>query len=329
MPKPSPVETALDNLVALRADPSAPGVRDALVKALSSKTNLIAAKAAQLVEEFKRDDLAKELVAAFDRFIPNAPKADKGCHALTACAKALVETDERGDADGARRVFLAGVRHVQREPVWGGSVDVAGELRGVCGMGLAKIGYPHALVELTDLLGDPEPQARAGAARALGNTGQDAAALLLRLKLAQGDKEPDVLGECMNAVCRLAPRWAIEYVARFLDDDDPAVRGTAALALGDSRKPAALEPLLTQLKREREGDVRRPLMLAVAMLRTPESREALLEVIRTGQQLDAVDAVEALAIYRSDATVRAQVEAAVMPRNDPGIIRPFRAAFPA
>ena len=47
---------------------------------------------------------------------------------------------------------------MQKEGSFGPPVDVAAELRGVCALGLVKIGYGDVLVELTDLLADVEPR---------------------------------------------------------------------------------------------------------------------------------------------------------------------------
>jgi HEAT repeat protein len=322
MGKSSSVEAALDRLIALRADQSAPGVRDELARALASKTYLLAAKAAQLAGEFKRTDLTAELVGAFDRFLTNP---DQGCSAKTAVAKTLYEV---GDRD-AEPVFVRGIRHVQKEGSFGPPVDVAAELRGTCALGLVKIGYRDVLVELTDLLDDPEPQARVGAARALAYAGQDAGALLLRLKLLMGDPNPDVAAECMTALLNLWPRKALAFVARFLDDVDDSIRGYAALALGESRQAEALEPLRARFKRESEPDVRRVILVAVATLRSPESVEHLLSVIASARSPDAIAALEALGIYRHDAAIRTKVDEVVKKRGDEALQRSFAKSFPS
>src|SRR5215213_3223164 len=92
MPKPSSVEATLDRLIALRANPAAPGVREELAKGLSSKAFPVAAKAAALAGEFQRTDLTAELVDAFQRFFRNP---DPGCGVKTAVAKTLYEHGDR------------------------------------------------------------------------------------------------------------------------------------------------------------------------------------------------------------------------------------------
>ena len=102
------------------------------------------------------------------------------------------------DYDSAE-LYLSGVRHVQTEPVWGGSSDTAAELRAICAMGLANTRFPGKLRALVDLLVDREWQARAGAARALAATGCEAALLLLRSKALSGDCE-EVLSDCFGGL---------------------------------------------------------------------------------------------------------------------------------
>jgi hypothetical protein len=327
MPRPSPVEARLDRLAALRAVPSSPEFRDELVKALESKVNLLAAKAAALAGEFGRRDLAPQLAAAFGRFISDAARSDKGCRALKAIATALFDLGAPAEAG---EVFLAGVRHVQKEGGFGPPEDVASELRGICALGLVKIGYPDVMVELADLLTDAEPAARAGAARALGFAGQDAGALLLRFKLKMGDPDLDVMAECMSALVRLWPRKAVAFVGCFLESPLPGIPAGAALALGESRQPEALELLRRQWDRgASDPDDRKALLVAAAMLRLPQSLEFLLSVVRTAAAQDAADAVEALGLYKHDPAVRAQVEAALKDRPEPAPQRAFRSAFPA
>src|SRR3954447_6630551 len=305
---PHSVEARLDRLMALRAVPSSPEFHDELAKALGGKVNLLAAKAAALAGEFGRRELAPQMAGAFERFIRDAAKADKGCQALKAIATALFDL---GAPPESREVFLAGIRHVQKEGSFGPPVDVAAELRGICALGLVKIGYGDVLVELTDLLADAEPQARVGAARALGFSGQDAGALLLRFKLTTGDRDADVMAECMSGLIRLWPRKSVAFVGRFLDSPLPGIPAGAALALGESRQPEALDLLRRHWDRGADPADRQTVLVAVAMLRLPQSLEFLLSLVRTGAAQDAAEAIEALGLYKHDPAVRDQVEAVV------------------
>src|SRR5205823_1584216 len=159
-------------------------------------------------------------------------------------------------------VFLIGIHHVQMEPVWGASKDAAAELRGICALGLVRIAHRDSLLHVTDLLTDPEPQARIIAARALAYSGHDSAALPLRVKLRSGDREPEVTSECITALMKLAPQKSIELVAEFLEDPDEMIREAAALALGESRRREAFDILQDHVEHNPDPERRRPLLLA-------------------------------------------------------------------
>src|SRR5215831_14069069 len=119
--KNDPIVAAIEELDGV--DANAHEGRARIEKALESKSNLVAAKAAKIADETRVGDLVPKLAAAFDRFLQ---KGDKGCAALNALARALVNLDYEDD-----ELFRRGMKHVQMEPVYGGSEDVAAELRGI------------------------------------------------------------------------------------------------------------------------------------------------------------------------------------------------------
>src|SRR5581483_7231662 len=121
-----PIQTALARLDEL--DPHTPEGRKLFAKGLSSKFNLVSAKAARIAADAQCLDLIPDLTAAFERFL-SASATDKGCAALTAIARGLVTLDYDGAA-----LFRRGAAHIQMEPVWGGSVDTAADLRAACAM---------------------------------------------------------------------------------------------------------------------------------------------------------------------------------------------------
>ena len=94
-----------------------------------------------------------------------------------------------------------------------------------------------------DLLHDPEPHARSGAARAIACTQPLAAEAVLCSKALAGDPEPEVTGECLAALLRVAGDEALDFVAGFLDDPGAEVSALAALALGESHLDGALAVL--------------------------------------------------------------------------------------
>src|SRR4051812_9194338 len=89
MPKSDPVADALARLNSL--DPSSTEATAELTKALQSKSNLVAARAATIIHDNILTAFADELGKAFERFMASPMKLDKGCNALTAIAKALFE----------------------------------------------------------------------------------------------------------------------------------------------------------------------------------------------------------------------------------------------
>jgi HEAT repeat protein len=308
--KVSSLEEQLDRLAELRSQPpSAEGLAEA-AKCLASKMNLVAAKAARIAGEWQAAELTPELVAAFDRFMVKPAITDKRCAAKIEIVKALCKLEYPSPP-----VFRRGLRHVQMEPTWGGSVDTAAEVRALSAMGLAQTDYPDALDEILPLLLDTERDARIGAVRAIGASGLPGGVLLLRLKALSGD-EPDVLGECFAALLRAAPAPSPEFVAQFLDHREEAVAEAAALALGDSRLEGAFAILRDALERTRALPVRRrTLLLAIALLRRENSIDYLLDLVRNGEGQISGDAVAALAMYDKDPNLRERLERALQARN--------------
>jgi HEAT repeat protein len=164
--KVSSLEEQLDRLAELRGQPPSPEGRAEAAKYLTSKMNLVAAKAARIAGEWLAAELTPQLVAAFDRFMVKPETTDRRCAAKIEILKALCKLEYPSPA-----VFRRGLRHVQMEPTWGGSVDTAAEVRALGAMGLAQTDYPDALEEILPLLLDPERDARIGAVRAIAASG--------------------------------------------------------------------------------------------------------------------------------------------------------------
>lgn len=283
--------------------------RQKMAKALASKSNLVVAKAARIAGEAQWVEVTEELVVAFQRFLKRGSELDKGCTALTAIARALFGFDY----DEAE-LYLAGIRHVQREPVWGGSIDTAIELRGVCAMGLASGNYRYKLRELVDLLVDPEWQARAGAVRAIATVGSDAASLLLRFKAQSGDKEPDVIADCFGGLLAIEGADAIPLVTSFAEGRDKEVREAAILALGASRRPDAVDWLKERFASIADLETRQCILLSLATSRTETAVEFLLEVIRSGSTQTSAMAVSAMEVNRTDRRIQGEIEKALQAR---------------
>jgi HEAT repeat protein len=306
--KNDPVELALAALDEIPRH--TPEGRKQIAKALAAKSNLVAAKAARIAGDAQCTELTNELAAAFERFLKRGLELDKGCVAMIAIVRALYNLDY----DGAE-LFLKGMRHVQMEPVWGGSIDTAAELRAICAMGLAGTTYPGKMREIVFLLADREWQARAGAARAIATCGTEAASLLLRLKVLTGDNEPEVLSDCFTGLLAVEGADAIELVGSFADTRDRETRETAILALGASRRKDAVDWLMARFANTADSELRKCILLSLATSRTEEAFAFLLCVIRDGSASTSAMAVSAIEINRSDERTHEEVEKALRTRS--------------
>lgn len=306
------LEDQLATLAEFGRAPDSPESREALQRAISGRNSILVAKAARVAASGRLRDLLDPLAAAFDRFMVHPARSDKGCRAKTAIAHALTELGHMG-----QDVFLRGLHHVQMEPVYGGRVDTAAELRGTCALGLARTGSPNAPYELTRLLVDPEPQARIGAVRALALFGDERAELLLRLRVLTRDPDADVTAECFSALISLSTDRSVEFVAGFLRVEDAAVATNAAIALGESRSPKALDALRQQWQDEIDVRARGLLLLPIALTRQDQALDFLLEVVTDEPMALAVAALAALRLYTGEPRQLQRIRDAVAARDDP------------
>jgi hypothetical protein len=272
----------------------------------------VVAKAAALAEERALHERIPDLLRAYPRFTVDPVKRDPKCIAKQAIARALVALDCQN-----QDFFLQGIRYRQPEPMWGGSADAAIDIRCSCAMGLVASGYPRAIQELTELLVDPEWRARAGAARAISCGHPGEAEALLRFKVRVGDAEPEVLGECFAGLLAIAPEECLSLVADHMARANEGIRDFAALALGESRHPRALE----QLRAAWDTDIlntefRSVLIRAAALHRSEAAFEWLLHIIAEGSRKHADVAAEALGVYERNSKLIERVQAALAKRAD-------------
>ncbi|MDP9171600.1 MAG: HEAT repeat domain-containing protein, partial [Acidobacteriota bacterium] len=259
--KNDPVENALAQL-----DEFAPGTPEGkkiYSKALAGRSNLVAAKAARRIGDAQCADYTGELAAAFERCLDKGSAFDKGCAASLAIARALVSFDYDGG-----ELFLRGMKHIQREPVWGGSVDTAPDLRAACAIGVANSLRPDKLRYLVELLVDAEWIARAGAVRAIAAVGSESACLLLRYKALLGDPEAEVLSECLIGLLEIGGADAISLARSLACSDDPQVAEAAILALGASRRADAVEFLIRRFDEVADKAMKRCIAVALSSSRT-------------------------------------------------------------
>ena len=301
MPGKRKFEDQLAALDTLRQQPPAATI-DPLRKALANRNNFVVAKAADLVRTLNLPQLIAELLTAFDRFFEDPVKTDPQCWAKNAISRALA-TFEHQDA----AVFLRGMKHIQLEPVWGGSSDTAGTLRATCALALVQcrsLPEPDLLVHLIELLGDKDKSVRAETVRAIEQVGSPHAALLLRLRAILDsnlksrkpgqppEEEPEVLGACYSGILRIEGPSAIPWVSQFLAaGDDPAAE--AALAIAGAHSAQAFKVLRDRLAEESDPWFSSVLLSAIALTRQDAAIEFLLDQVRT-ESPQAEAAIEAL-----------------------------------
>jgi hypothetical protein len=325
VPRRDPLREALARLSEVRKNPSSPVSLAELRRVLARESSHAVAKAASIAGEAGLEGLVPDLAAAFHRFLGRPARADPGCAAKTAVVEAFLRLDHQ-DED----VFLRGIRHVQEEPALGGRVDTAADLRGACALGLARTSRGDVLVELAELLADPEPSARVHAARAVGDHGRAAGIPLLRHKVRAGDAEPRVITECLVALLHLDPPGSLPFVSGLLDpeaerharDDTEA----AAAALGESRLAEAFPVLRDWHPRAAARRLGRTALRALAALRRDEAFDHLLSLVREAEPAVARDAVAALAEHGDESlAARARDAASGRPDVAAEVERAFRA----
>jgi hypothetical protein len=320
MRKSDPTEAALNALADLRTAPDSAERVQKLRSFLGNRSNAVAAKAAKIAGELRIAELGPDLVAAFERFMADPAKLDKGCAATTAIAGALCALDYT-----EAEAFLKGIRHVQMEGSFGPPVDAAVELRGKCALGLIRTHHPDSLFEVVTLLADREAGARAAAARALGAIAGDTGALLLRFKVLVGDREADVVAECFSGLLAAGTDRAFSFVASYVDHADAAISEAAVLALGESRSAKGFEILKEKWSRTARGAMKQTLLLAFATARQECAIEFLLSLIRDENVQVAADAIAAMRIYRDDERVHRAVQDIVTQRGEAQLVEAFRA----
>jgi hypothetical protein len=303
---------------ALRGEPLSDKHKAELRKRIGERSNLVVAAAAAVAGDNALVELAGDLEAAFDRFMINPLKNDKLCRAKIAVVEALDKMEHQ-----KTDVFLKAARHVQFEPVWGGTEDSAPPLRAAALVALARVEGSSALSPVVDGLTDPARDVRIAAAVALGAIGSTCAGLILRFKVRLGDKDPDVLSECLGALLAVDPKENFSLVAEFLDPANVVACEAATMALGRSRLAEALDPLKNCWQRAHSVELRQIILLAIAILRRPAAVEYLMKIVASEPESDSINALSALKINKDDPHLRERVAALVQERGSPKL----RAAF--
>jgi HEAT repeat protein len=294
-PRPDRTREELDRL---RSSPS----RATLLDALTSQSNVVVARAAEIACELEAQDLTPDLIAAYERLAADPFELDKGCLGMKAILGALFALE----AD-ASEVYLHAVRHVQfdsgtftKDPV-----DSAEELRGAAAQVLVKTEHPQALDEIASLLLD-KVRVRLAAVRALRAASSHAATLLLRMKLLIQEHDPEVCYECFSGLLEFS-QDSMDYVASFLEHEDPAVASMAALAIGDHGGAEALIQLKNAWYRQTNPDLKEAILNAIASLRSDEAVDFLIELV-AGETMTALMALGVLSRFRSDSRLVERIQ---------------------
>jgi HEAT repeat protein len=302
------VEQQLEHLRALRTLSPADAAVAELRKALRDRVNVIVAKAAGMAGDLRLQALVPCLLEAFARLFDKPRDTDPQCWGKNAIAKALKDL---GHAESV--TFLRGFRHIQMEPVWGGEEDMAAVLRGTCALALVQctdITRAETMLHLIDALAEGDPGVRRDATMAVEQMAGHEAVWLLRLKARLGDK-PEVTGQVFESLLRLEGKSSVSFISTFLDAIDEQVAEEAALALGSSRLPGALEALKLAWKKSKNRALSPILLRAISASRLDDAFEFLLAIVREGRQSDSQDALRALEIHSDSDHIRRRTEEAL------------------
>jgi hypothetical protein len=293
-----------------------------LRKALAHKNNFIVAKAADLVRDFHLASLTPDILAAFERFFADPIKTDPQCWAKNALSRTLAGFEYQ-----EVEVFLRGMRHIQMEPVWGGSSDTAGTLRATCALALVQcrsLLEVDLLTYLVELFADKDKSVRVEAVRAVEQVGSNSASLLLRLRATLGSDEPEVLGACYSGVLRIEGTRVLPWVERFLETADDAA-GEAALAIAGTHSAAGFDVLRKWFeqpsRRMKDPWFLSVLLSAIALTRQDAAIEFLLDMIGK-DSLHSEPALEAILRSMPPTETVKRVEKLVA--SNPRLLRTFR-----
>mgnify|MGYP003936405211 CR=1 FL=1 len=258
------LQDILDELSSYLVEGATAPSLDTVTARLSHRNSYVVSKAAAVAGRHALEESVGPLRDAFGRMCSGGTKADKGCLAKKAIVKAL---DRLGHDD--TQWFIDASRCVQAEPVYGGTVDTATDVRCGCIRAMTRFDWGRVCHALARLTGDREPKVRMAAVDALCAFGNREAELIVLTRTMAGDSSEEVMGVCFRALIAFDRETYLDLVAEHLMRGDDAVRVEAAFALAESRAPEAFEILHGAWEEESGTDMRRSLLLAIGMLRTP------------------------------------------------------------
>jgi len=263
----------------------------------------LVAKAVNLVSRSDAGVPLNVLTTLFDRCMADPVGADPGCEIKVAVIKTLdqMKTEDPG-------IHLRAVQHIQRENAYPEPIDTAAGLRGIAFAGLVWMGYREIHFLAVKRLVDPEPETRQLVVQAMGHIGSESAELLLRMKLATGDPDTGVLGDCFSSLMLLEPDRSLELAAAYLKHADTSLVSSAALAIGESRHEKAFSVLRKHWDAVPTPYSREELLLPMALIRDEDSRNFLISLLEEGNNRHAQGVFQALRFYRGDQAIRDRIE---------------------
>ena len=308
------IDAKLARLKVIALEPVDEIVAKELSSMIAGVNIYVAAQAAKVAADRAVRSLAPLMGEALKKALDKPAKDDKGCLGKTKMAEALNALDFFDE-----ELFLRGVRHVQKEPSYGGDVDTAANLRCQCAMGLVRSGKPADVLRiLADMLFEAEPTPRDVAAKNLGFAMMsDAAEMLLRAKVHAGDTHFEVIESCFAGLLNIAPNRYHEFVGEYVTGSNNDLASAAAMALAMSRDKARASAFLLECYGKTfYGSQKEMLLTPIAITRTKEAFSFLMGVIEIAPTAQALAAVRAMACFAPTGDDAAKILQAVDKRDD-------------
>jgi len=320
--KKSRTETKLDYLNELKLNTDIKFVKKELCKLLSSKNNIIAAKAAKVSADSNIRDLIKNLLSAFDYFMNNPQKNDKGCIAKEVIIESLDKMEYDQDD-----IFIRGINHHQFEPAYPKPVDTAGMLRAKSLFALYRLNNKNIFFILSDLLFDSELCVRYAAIKVLSQLCCDESELLLRVKIKAFDDEIKIIADCFSALMNINPMRSLLFIEKYLNSNDPIIAENAAFAIGESQSKEGLNTLIRFRENAIFSKNQNIVLLPVALTKLDKAFEYLIQVVENESKISAVAALKALKIYGHNEKYRNIIQKIVEKKKDDEILKIFEKEF--
>ena len=134
--------------------------------------------------------------------------------------------------------------------------------------------------------------------------------LLLRLKARLGDRRPAVTGHVFDAILNLERDRGLLFVTEFLKSADVEVRDEAALAMGSSRQPKAVQTLIAMWTETFDREFRSVLLRAISASREESALDFLLNLVKEGSSLQVSAALDALALHADSPEIQSRIDQA-------------------